>query len=68
MVLEEALPPLSFQGPELFGIDPMLLTEQNTPFNPTLPVGADIPQPSAGQLIDLGLFEQLPSFDLIDEL
>lgn len=26
------------------------------------------PEPAAGQLVDLGLFEQLPSFDLVDEL
>lgn len=65
---QQALPSSSFQGHELFSVDPMLLTEQDPSLNSMLPIEPAVPQSSANQLVDLGLFEQLPSFDLIDAL
>ena len=69
--LEQELPPLNSQNSELFGVDPMMLSEQNLAFDRlplTDPGPSNAAQQSANQLIDLGIFEQLPSFDLIDEL
>ncbi|GAB1311575.1 hypothetical protein MFIFM68171_01785 [Madurella fahalii] len=73
---QEAGPDLA-QGPspslhdlDLFGIDHIpnhqdISFGQGSLIDPGLPA---LPQESANQLIGLGLFEQLPPFDVIDEL
>jgi hypothetical protein len=46
-------------------LQPEMPFEQLRATDPAIPA---VPQGSPSQLIDLGLFEQLPSFELIDEL
>jgi hypothetical protein len=64
------VPAPQLQHLDLLGIDPFpphgdLSFEQL----PTTDTGVSGPEPQSGnQLIDLGLFEQFPSFDVVDEL
>jgi len=63
--------PLSpFQGLDIFGTD-SLPPQQDLSFllSPLADTEiSNLPQASSHELIDLGLLEQLPSFDLIDKL
>jgi hypothetical protein len=65
---DDPIPPLP--NLDLFGMD-SLMPQQDLSLGqtPSVDPGASgLQQPPANQLIGLGLFEQLPSFDLIDRL
>jgi hypothetical protein len=67
---QDAEPELPGIDLNVFGTDPLpsqpsLSSEQPLVLDAAVPGHA---QQSENQLIDLGLFEQLPSFDLMDEL
>ncbi|KAK0702063.1 fungal-specific transcription factor domain-containing protein [Lasiosphaeria miniovina] len=67
--LSQGRPPPA-QDFDLFDLGPLPL-HQDLPFGQPQLIGSvelSPPQQSANQLIDLGLFEQLPSFDVVDEL
>jgi hypothetical protein len=62
--------PTLFEDLDIIDINPLsphqdLSFGQPHMMHPTI---SDVPQESANQLINLGLFEQLPSFEVIDEL
>jgi hypothetical protein len=72
--LEEAFPPphesFGLFDIDILGID-TLPSQQDPSFDQTLLIDPQAPllqEPSPTHLINLGLLEQLPSFDLIDQL